>query len=238
MQCSLPKRILWGPIKSSSVKEKTITSITISTRFSLTATFPPALSIMETDIGTKQISLLVKLSKLVQKTYWWLQFQMNGKEAYKYVHGSMKNRYFQEFQGLSATFVNCVTSLCYSCTDVPRLLDFPNTHRLLQLVVHTKPFLSTHSSSLIWPLRYVINHWSNPSLKILEVKVMSMQFVKIWHKTEQEGVWETESCSEPSETYIRYVQEQFIYNSSWLYYQQTNHSPSADFHICKAWNLM
>lgn len=66
----------------------------MSTTLFLTAIFPSVLSMRNIDISTKQIYLLTTLSKLVVKAYWWPQFQSVGKLAYKYVHGSMKHRYF------------------------------------------------------------------------------------------------------------------------------------------------
>lgn len=118
-------------------REKTMNPMTIFTTFFLKALLHSAQTIIQIDIDTKQISLLVNFSMLLKKSYWWPQFQIAGQDEYEYVHGFMKHRYFQEPQDNPATCINSVTSFGYFCTDVQRLPGPPITHYPLELYVHT-----------------------------------------------------------------------------------------------------
>lgn len=61
---------------------KTINSMTLSATIFLIRIFPSVSEIMHIEIGTK-ISLLVTLLKLVARIYYYLQFHIDGREAFE-----------------------------------------------------------------------------------------------------------------------------------------------------------
>lgn len=74
---------------------------------------------------------------LMAKLYWWPQFQVTGREAYEYIHASMKHRYFVKLQDLAAGYIESFASLCYCCTEVQKTLERPNTHCHFESFMHT-----------------------------------------------------------------------------------------------------
>ena len=73
------------------------------------------------------------LSSLISLTFLWPLSEIDGHEAFKYVHGHVQQKYHAAMNSLETKLVSAISVECRKSEKVLWRLDKPNIHRLLEV---------------------------------------------------------------------------------------------------------
>ena len=112
-----------------------VNSLSMSTIYALATVLPSVLQCLNLH-SVSSFHLSSKMTRLINYTFWWPTPDDDG---YDFVHGTGKASYHRHLRDMSVDYINCVYEYGLSHASYKRLIDRPNTHRLLELYVHTIP---------------------------------------------------------------------------------------------------
>ena len=87
-------------------------------------------------------SMILNLHRFCSMAFWWPDVDYDGAKAWSFVHGDGMDSYHRALQLFASNYVKSVDKFCMSFPDLARLVDKPNTHRLLELSLHTIPLFN------------------------------------------------------------------------------------------------
>lgn len=84
---------------------------------------------------------LQELQDVIVRTYWWPTLELDGIEAVEYYEDMSGKKYFEDLQTRAVKYLEMANN-CIRCNQISgRHLHKPNFHRILELYLHTIPYL-------------------------------------------------------------------------------------------------
>lgn len=123
----------------SNHKMKTSNSFSVSISYRLNTLISVALTSLLPDTKIEDYSLLSNFAQLWGLMFWWRQKCMEWNHAVWYVDGFRTQKYFNDLQKLAKEYITLVGQICQKGMHFWRLLDRPDTYRILALYIHTPP---------------------------------------------------------------------------------------------------
>lgn len=122
-----------------------VNSASMSTLYGIGLVLPAVLCALKMQDEVPIFGVLVALQKLIALLFWWPSMDTDHPLHFAEVHGKDTTKYYTALQHLATKFIVEVSAFCCAHPDKKQLIDRPNVHRLLELVVHTVP-LYGHAS--------------------------------------------------------------------------------------------
>lgn len=170
-------------------KRKLVPGLSMSMLYVLLSVLPSSLrsfNLLDT-LPTK--NMITNLHIFVSLALWWPTQFVDGDDAWDLVHGTNIGTYHTSLHTLASNFVKSVNAYALSYPDMGCHVDRPNTHRLLELTMHTLPAF-THISNVCelvfesahQPLKYYLsrNHTSRSHIYSVQLMLARDWLVRIW----------------------------------------------------------
>jgi len=126
--------------------KQSLRSVSFSTLFGIFQVIPPVLAQLRSILPTSSnpdygfvLRTVLSLHKLVVALYHWPDVHLEGAQAMNYYFGTMRKSYFETLHNLTVLYISNVNNLFRNAHPHAKVLDVPNLHRLLELVIHTVP---------------------------------------------------------------------------------------------------
>ena len=120
-------------------KNKLVSGLSMSVLYCLLTLLPTTLQSLGLLQALPCKKLLLNLNWFYTMAFWWPNLNSDGHEAWKFIHGCRMTKYHGTLQKLARNFVKSVNRFCSKYPELGSHVDKPNTHRLLELSIHTIP---------------------------------------------------------------------------------------------------
>ena len=195
-------------IVTKKKKKKLVTGLTMSMLYSILIVLPSALEAIGLFESIPTRKLIINLHRFCSLAFWWPDYSADGEHAWTLVHGSQMSQYHKSLYLLASNFVKSVESYSSQYPDYAKFVDRPNTHRLLELALHTIPmfdnvnyvcelvFESTHQ-----PLKFFLsrNHTAKSHIYSVQLMLARDWLVRIW------SLWQIFNSKEESASTKRFA---------------------------------
>ena len=118
-------------------KYKKIHSISMSYVYAILSIIPFTLDALNLDCEPPTSTLFNILRRLVSLTFWWPSLETDGVNAFEYVHGKSRSKYYRDLRLLAEEYIIELEKFCDNYPQYSKNLDKPNVHRMIELYMHT-----------------------------------------------------------------------------------------------------
>lgn len=120
-----------------NITTKTLNGLSMSSLFACMAILPHALTSSGLSKDVTCFDAVSKFSKLANTLYWWPMKRTSTTSDFRYVHTSAD--YYEDLTKLLFSFIDSLETFRETDADRASVIDTPNIHRLIELVVNTVP---------------------------------------------------------------------------------------------------
>lgn len=128
----------------------------MSTLYCVLTFLPSVLNALECLESLPSKKLLINLHRFFSTAYWWPSMNVDGTEAWEFVHGCRMGSYHRSLQVLACNFVKSSNRFINAYPALGCHIDRPNIHRLLELSYQTIPLFN--HVSYIYELVFESSH--------------------------------------------------------------------------------
>ena len=112
-------------------------SCSMSYIYAILSIMPFAIEYLHLTTPPPAYTLLSTLRRLVFLTFWWPSKEIDGLDAFNYVHGKNRSKYYSDMRSLVVTYTDELNLFCTTYPNMMKNIDRPNVHRMVELYMHT-----------------------------------------------------------------------------------------------------